>query len=52
MMGLGNENLENLRLESWNFGQNKAEKKWKCKIFLKIENEGGGHMSGALMVIW
>ena len=24
-MGIGNENLENMRHESWNSGQNKAE---------------------------
>ena len=40
MRGLGNENLENLRLEGWNFDQNKAEN----AIFFskKIENGGGG----------
>ena len=38
MRGLGNENLENLHLEGWNFDQNKAE---NAIFFLKIENGGG-----------
>ena len=39
MRGLGNKNLENLRLESWNFGQNKAE--MQISIFLKNEKGRG-----------
>ena len=45
MRGLGNEHLENLRLESWNSGQNKAEN----ATFSKNLN-GGGHMSDTLIV--
>ena len=39
MRGLGNEHLENLCLESWNSGQNKAEN----AIFSKNLNGGGAH---------
>ena len=46
MRGLGNEHLENLRLESWNSGQNKAEN----ATFSKNLNGGGGHMSDTLIV--
>ena len=35
--GLGNENLENLRLESWNFDQNKAE---NGKFFYNLKMRG------------
>ena len=38
MRGLGNEHLENLRLESWKSGQNKAEN----ATFSKDLNGGGG----------
>ena len=48
MRGLGNKNLENLRLESWNFYW--PQQRWRCTIFLKTENRG--HMSGALMINW
>ena len=39
MRGLGNNNLESLHIERWNFCQNKAE---NAKSVLKIEN-GGAH---------
>ena len=43
--GLGNDDLENLHLESLNFSQNKAE---NAKFFLKLENGGGGGTWAAL----
>ena len=45
MRGLGNKHLENLRLESWNSGQNNTEN----ATFSKNLN-GGGHMSDTLIV--
>ena len=47
MRGLGNEHLENLRLESWNSGQNKAENATFSK---DLNGGGGGHMSDTLIV--
>ena len=46
MKGLGNENLENLHLESWNFGQNKGE---NANFFLKIENGDERRIDGKLV---
>ena len=39
MRGLGNEHLENLRLESWNSGQNKTE---NSKFSKNLNGVGGG----------
>ena len=39
MRGLRNEYLENLRLESWNSGQNKAE---NAKFSKNLNGGGGG----------